>query len=345
MVLHCLGLNHRSAPARVREVAALDDERQRQMLARLGRCPGLDESQAKELTVLSTCNRVELYAVLSTESPGPLRTMLSGSSGPDEAVLAPHLYHLTAVDAARHLLRVAAGLDSLVVGEPQILGQVAEAHMLAQRLGAAGPILTRLFQAALHTGKRARAETTISRNPATVSSLAVALAAREVGDVAAAQVLVIGAGEMAEHMVEALHKRRVSSITVINRTPARAQELAARWHATPRPFTDLEGALHRADIVLSSTGAPHTVVHTQAVRRALRARAGRPMVLIDIAMPRDVDPEVGRLSGVRLYDLDGLQARVADTLDVRSGQVPLVEALVEEEVAVFSSWLEDLSLV
>jgi glutamyl-tRNA reductase len=345
VVLHCLGLNHRSAAVGLLEVMALDDERQRQMLARLGRCPGLGESHARELTVLSTCNRVELYAVLSTESSAPLRTMLSEPGGLDEAVLAPHLYHLTAVDAARHLLRVAAGLDSLVVGEPQILGQVAEAHLLAQQLGAAGPILNRLFQAALHTGKRARAETTISHNPASVSSLAVALAAREVGDLAAAEVLVIGAGEMAALMIAALRKRRVSSITVINRTPVRARELAARWHATPRPFADLEGALERADIVLSSTGAPHTVVHPQAVRRALQARSGRLMVFIDIAMPRDVDPEVGRLPGVRLYDLDGLQARVADTLDVRSRQIPLVEALVEEEVAVFSAWLEDLSLV
>lgn len=344
MVLHCLGLNHRSAPIAVREAVALDDEPQRRLLSGCGRCPGLAESQTKELTVLSTCNRVELYAVLATDSPDPLRVMLSESSGVDELVLSPHLYHLKGVDAARHLMRVAAGLDSLVVGEPQILGQVAEAHLLAQRLGASGPVLTRLFQTAMHAGKRARAETAISHNPASVSSLAVALAAREVGSLAAAQVLVIGAGEMAELVVQALRKRQARSITVINRTGARAQGLAARWHATPYAFADLEGALRRADIVISSTGAPHTVVHPETVQRALQGRPDRPMVLIDIALPRDIDPEVGSLPRVRLYDLDGLQARVADSLDVRARQIPQVEALVEEGLAGFSSWLAGLAL-
>lgn len=344
MVLHCVGLNHLTAPIGVREAAALDDEQQRRLLAGCGGCRGLGTSEVKELTVLSTCNRVELYAVLATDSPDPVRAMLSESSGLAESMLAPHLYHLKGVDAARHLLRVAAGLDSLVVGEPQILGQVAEAHLLAQRLGASGPVLTRLFQTAMHAGKRARAETAISHNPATVSSLAVALAAREVGSLAAAQVLVIGAGEMAELVVQCLRKRQVSSITVINRTGARAQGLAARWRTTPHAFADLEGALHRADIVISSTGAPHTVVNTETVQRALQGRPDRPMVLIDIALPRDIDPEVGSLPRVRLYDLDGLQARVADSLDVRARQIPQVEALIEEELAGFSSWLAGLPL-
>ncbi|MGH2626219.1 MAG: glutamyl-tRNA reductase, partial [Anaerolineales bacterium] len=343
-VLHCLGLNHRTAPVRIREAVALDDGRQRQLLAGRGERPGLGPEQAKELTVLSTCNRVELYAVMETDSPDPLRTMLSESSRLDEPILMPHLYHLKGADAARHLLRVAAGLDSLVVGEPQILGQVAGAHRLALQMGAAGPILTRVFQTAIHAGKRARAETTISRNPATVSSLAVALAAREVANLAAAQVLVIGAGEMAELVVEALRKRKVTSITVINRTQARAQELAARWHARPHAYADLDGALHRADIVISSTGARHTVVYAQAVRRAMRGREGRPMVLIDIAVPRDVDPEAANLPGVRLHDLDRLQDQVAHSLDIRARQVPRVEALVEEELADFSAWLNGLSL-
>ncbi|MEX0788484.1 MAG: glutamyl-tRNA reductase [Anaerolineales bacterium] len=344
MILHCVGLHYRTAPIRVREVVALDDEGKRQLLARCGRSPALGAGQAEELTVLSTCHRAELYALLATDSPDPLRTMLSESSGLDESVMAPHLYHLKAVDAARHLLRVAAGLDSLVVGEPQILGQVAQAHLLARQLGAAGPVLTRLFQTAIHAGKRARAETTISHNPATVSSLAVALAAREVGSLAAAQVLVIGAGEMAELVVESLRKRQVSSISVINRTEARAQELAARWHARPHAFADLDAALHQADIVISSTGSAHTVVHPEVVRRALQGRPGRSMVFIDIALPRDVDPEVGSLPGVRLYDLDRLQAQVADSIDLRARQVPQVEALVEEELAGISSWLNGLSL-
>lgn len=342
--LHCLGLNHRTAPVQIREVVALDDVRQRQLLAECGERDRAVPGRAKELTVLSTCNRVELYAVLETDSPDPLRTMLAESGRLADSILMPHLYHLRDVDAARHLLRVAAGLDSLVVGEPQILGQVAEAHRLAMQLGAAGPILSRVFQTAIHAGKRARAETTISRNPATVGSLAVALAAREVADLAAAQVLVIGAGEMAELMIGALRKRRVTAITVLNRTPARARELAVRWQATFLPFRDLEAALREADIVLSSTGAPRAVVHADSVRRAMQDRQGRPLVLIDIAVPRDVDPAVGDLPGVRLHDLDRLQTQVAQAHDVRERQIPRVEALIEEELADFSRWLTGLSL-
>ena len=251
---------------------------------------------------------------------------------------------MTDQEAARHLMRVSAGLDSMVAGEPQILGQVAEAYTLALRHGTAGRVLSRLFQAALHTGKRARHETGISRHPSSISAVAVSLAAQRVPALPSSSVLVIGAGEMAELVVQALHKRGVHRLTVLNRTLARAQQVAARWNAEARPLEALGLELRNADVVLTSTGAPHIILRQKTVAAAMAERPSRRMVILDIAIPRDVEPAVAEVGGVSLYGLDDLQGIVDETQERRQGQIPQVEGIVAEELEAFQSWFEDLEV-
>ena len=297
-----------------------------------------------ELGVLSTCNRVELYAVASQSDTRELVGLLAETSGVGEEVLEGHTYDYLESEAADHLFRVASGLDSLVLGEPQILGQVSEAHTLALRVGASGLILSRLFQAAIHAGKRARSETAISANPATVSSVAVHLIASQVRRLDDSQVLVIGAGEMAELAVEALRKRTVGGITVINRTVERAAALADRWGARSRSFEALEQELERADVVICSTAAPHPILNEGTVRSAMARRPTQPLILMDIAFPRDIEEAVSQIPGVHLYDLDQLEQGASRTAEERNSQVPKVEAIIAEEMQRFQEWLTILEV-
>lgn len=253
-------------------------------------------------------------------------------------------YRVSGMEVARHLFRVAAGLDSLVLGEPQILGQVADAYTLALNQRSTGPVLSRLFQAAIHVGKRARHETRIGHNPSTVSSVAVHLAVSVFGDLSAARIVVIGAGEMANLAIDAMHKRGARSIAVVNRTLDLAREVASRWSAVAFPFESLPAILRQADIVLSCTGAAHTVLHVDTLTAATAGRSGRPLLLFDIAVPRDIDPEVGQLPGVRLYNIDQLVDAVDATLGERQREIPRAERLIEEEVASFQAWFDGLAL-
>ena len=344
-VIHCLGLNHRTADLALRERVAFSEEDIRAALARLG-C-GKNGSRpvgVSEMVILSTCNRTEIYAVAPEENFDALEAFLSDARNIPPDILHPHLYRYRDPDAVAHLFRVASGLDSLVLGEPQILGQVTRAWELARGQGTVRAVLGRLFQAAVHTGKRARTETAISHNPASVATMAVHLAAEVVQDLPAARVLVLGAGEMAEQAVEALRVRGVSHIRVMNRTLSKAETLAARWGGQATTFEALVPSLAWADIVLTSTGAPHTLISPRHVREALVQRE-RPLVLLDIAVPRDVDPEVGELPHVRLYDLDALQDHLEDALASRRAAVPQVEAIVEEELANFMAYLQTLDVV
>ena len=312
-------------------------------LARLGCGEGLDDVTG--LVILSTCNRVELYAASSEIVFDELEAFLSEARGVPAGQLHANLYEYLDGEAVAHLMYVAAGLDSQVIGEPQILGQVTRALELARGQGAAGPLLNRLFQAAIHAGKRARTETDISRNPASVSSLAARLCEQSHPDLKSAQVVVLGAGEMAELAVEALRKRGAQKILVVNRTLARARGLAARWDAEIATFESIQQALVQADILIASTGAPHTLIHPDMVATAMQVRPQRSLMLIDIAVPRDIDPEVTDVPRVRLVDIDSLNERLEVSMAERSADIPHVEAIIREEQATFMDFMSSLNVL
>jgi len=344
MHILCIGVNHRTASVSVRENLSLGEETLRAALARY-RC-GREDSGGilSELTILSTCNRMEFYSTSGSRDHEALTFLLKKVSGVSLEAFEQHLFQLEGQEAARHLFRVAAGLDSQLLGEPQILGQVAEAHMTALRLGATGPVLSRLFQTAVHAGKRVRNESAISSGPSTMCSIAVKLASDVLGGLAQAKVVVIGAGEMAELAVRALRMRGAQRITVINRTVSRGQELAQRWGAVARPFEAILDELCDADMVISSTSAPHTILHYESLEKILREREGRQLVVLDIAVPRDVDEEVGELPGVHLYNLDDLARQAGQLFENRMREVPRAEAVIEEELESFSFWLDTLTV-
>jgi glutamyl-tRNA reductase len=338
-----LGLNHTSSPVHLRERLAFDTEQVRASLSRLS-C-GHELSSLAEMIIISTCNRIEIYAISNTLAFADLETFLLEARPVPAHELHPHMYRLHDMDAARHLFNVAAGLDSLVIGEPQILGQVTKALELARGQNAAGPILNRLFQAAIHAGKRARTETAISRNPASVSSLAASVAEKVVGHIKTASMVVLGAGEMAELTVEAFRKRGVEKIRVINRTLERARQMAQRWGAESATFEFLQQEIEGADILLSSTGAPHMIVTREMVQQAMRSRTHRPLVLIDIAVPRDIDPGAVNIPYVKLYDMDSLNAQLEDSLTSRMNEVPRVKEILEEEEQEFEQFLNSLEML
>ena len=343
-IIDCLGVSHRTAPIALREQlnyppAELETALLAWRLAGRG-----------ELVILSTCNRLELYAVRAPGAAEPafeaLLAFVAETRGHSATELSDAFYRLTGSAASAHLGRVAAGLDSMVLGEPQILGQVAGAHALAAAHGAAGPVLGALFRAAVHAGKRARAETGISRHPSTISSVAVRLAEQAAGPLAERQVLVIGAGQMAELAVQALRGRGAATlrVTIANRTVARAAALAGRWGARAVALDNLPEALAAADVAVAVTGAPGFVLTPENAGPALAARPERPLVLIDIAVPRDVDPAVRALPNVRYYDLDDLEAHLQGVLAERQQAVPRVEAIVADEMARFEDWLRALAM-
>ena len=343
MNIHCLGLNHTTAPIKLREQLSLGEDEIRSVLASLA---GKQfTASIVELVIISTCNRIEFYTASSQSSVADLEDFLSTVCGIPAQQFLPHSYRYENLDAARHLFEVVAGLDSLVIGEPQILGQVVRALELSRGQSTAGPVLNRLFQSAIHAGKRARTETSISRNPASVSSLAASLAEQVVHPIAEAQVVILGAGEMAELAVEALRKRGAARILVVNRTMERARFIADRWNAQITTFENLDSALASADILISSTGAPHIILSAEMVRKAMKARAERPLFLIDIAVPRDIDPDADSIPHVKLFDMDSLNARLEHSLAERLAEVPRVKSILEEEISEFEEYMKSLEMI
>jgi glutamyl-tRNA reductase len=343
MHIHCLGINHTTASIGLREQLVLNADSIRAASTRLD-CGGTSD-QISELVILSTCNRIELYAVSNCFVPDGLESFLVDIRGVAAHLFRPHMYHYTDEQAVRHLLQVASGLDSLVLGEPQILGQVTDALELARQTGSIGPILSRLFQRAIHAGKRARSETYIARNPASISSLAASIAEASIHNLAQAQIVILGAGEMAELAIEALRKRGAVKVLVLNRTLERAEMLAKRWQAGASTFEYMNEALSAADILISSTGAPHTILHPGILKGILEQRPARPLMMIDIAVPRDIDPDCGEIPGVTLYDMDSLQAHLKHSLSEREAEVPLVEAILAEEAGKFLDFFHTLDML
>ena len=336
MPILIIGLNHTTAPLDLRERLALNEDSVRALFAtplRGSECP------VSEALILSTCNRTELYAVSSDASFDSLETYLSDATDVPADLFGPYLYRLSGADAVRHLLRVAAGLDSLVLGEPQILGQVTRAFNLARSLGSTGPLLSRLFQSAIHAGKRVHTETAIGRNPASVASLAASIAERAVTEIATAQVAILGAGEMAELAVEALRKRGAQRITIINRSLERVRVLAERWSTGAAPFDLLQENLGEIDILITSTSADSVLISREMVENVMRQRPDRPLLFIDIAVPRNIDPAAAEVPNVMLYDIDHLNTRLEQSLAQRLAEVPRAEAIVAEEEYKFLDYL------
>lgn len=291
-----------------------------------------------ETALLATCHRLEVYAATETDTPAEaLVAALRGQLLAGCAAPATGVYGYADRAAARHLGRVAAGLESRVVGETQILGQVSAAYATAQTGGTAGPALAALFAAAVRAGKRARTETDISRGATNLGALAVA-AARHTADLTAARVLVLGAGDMAALAVQALRGRQVRNVTILNRTPGRAEALAARWQARAGAWEALEAELAAADVVLAATAAPGLVVTAAQVAAALAQRPTRPLLLLDLAVPSAIAPEAGRVLGARRLHLDDLEVDRDHPAAARRAAVPPAEALVEAEADAWEQW-------
>lgn len=322
-----LGANHDTAAVAVRECLAIPSERIVDTLRFLAPVTG-------ELAVISTCNRTEFYAA-DPAAEQPLRDFIYRHSGLDEGVLDHALYRLEGRAAARHLLRVSCGLNSMIVGEPQILGQVREALQLAREAGTAGPVIHALFQTALNAGKTARAMTGISRGALSVSQAAVDLARGQLGDLAGRTALVIGAGETGAIVAHNLKSRGIGRLIIANRTRQRAENLAADLHGEAVALDDLPAALDRADLVISSTGAPGVVV----TPGMLPASRERDILMIDIAVPRDLDPSLAELPGVTVRDLDDLQSLIDTNLERRKGAIDGIEEDIEERTTDFMGWL------
>jgi len=302
---------------------------------------------AQECVLLSTCNRMEVYAVCSELSEGhtQLLQILSEVRKVTFAELEAHCYDLTGEQAVSHLFGVACGLYSMVPGESQIQGQVAEALQIAQSGGYAGPITSALFRGAIVAGKRARSETGISRNAASVSFVAVRLARQLFPKLDEACVMLVGSGKMSELTAHHLCDNGAQRLIIINRTHFHGQDLAQRFGATHRSFTELATSLVEADVVISSTTAPRALITREMMQEVIRRRCGRSILLIDIALPRDVDPGVADLPGVHLYNLDDLETAVNEGIRLRMHEVEQVQAIISEEVSMFERWLRSLSVV
>jgi glutamyl-tRNA reductase len=337
MRLALAGVSHHRAPLVVRERVAVDLE----AAARLSRSLATSGGPAHEAVVLSTCNRTELYVAGDDGIVEHADRALLDLAGPGAAELEPAAYRLADESAALHLFRVAAGLDSMVPGEGEILGQVREAF----EAGSPGPLLGRTFRMALRAGRRARVETAIGASPASIPAAAAALAEQVFEGLAGRSVVLVGAGRMSDLTARNLRSRGAAISVIANRTLEHAERLAASFDARSVTVDELAGALGVADIVVSSTGAPGFVLSGEPVTSVLRGRRGRPLLIVDLAVPRDVDPALGAIEGCFLYDLDALESVVSATLEGRRTEAVHAERIVSEEAERFHAWRASLAVI
>ena len=334
-----VGLSHHVAPGELRERVAVAPEAAAALAERLA---GSGGGQAEAVCV-STCNRMELYLATRDAAAAEEQAVaaLAGLAGMEHEELLPRLYRLRDEAAVMHLFRVAAGLDSMVPGEGEILGQVRDAFEAAPT----GPILDHVFRQALHAGKKVRSETAIGESPASVSSAAAALAQQVFGDLEGRRVLVIGAGKAGELAARALAARGATIASIANRSPERGAAVAELVGAVAVPFDRLDAELEQADVVVAATGAPGIVLRREQVAATLRGRKGRPLFLIDIAVPRDLDPGINDLDGCYLYDIDDLEAVVAASLAGRRREASRAESIIGEEADRYREWKTALDVV
>jgi glutamyl-tRNA reductase len=334
--LLALGISHKTAPVALRERLAFGDQGASEF-AREASAGG----EVREAVVISTCNRTEVYLVVGdpVRAEADVLGMLAARAAIRPTELAEAMYSPRNCDAARQLYRVTAGLESMIIGEAEIQGQVRRAHAGAMEAGCTGPFSNRLFAAALTTGKRVRAETGIGSSRVSIPSVAVDLALSLLGRLAERHVVMLGAGETSELTARALADQGAGMVVVANRHADRALSVAQRFGGSVVGLEQLPDQLELADIVLSSTSSPHPIVGRDELALVMGERRGRPLLLIDIAVPRDIDPACSELEGVTLYDIDDLQAVVARNLSTRAEEIPRAVEIVEEELHRFARWL------
>lgn len=338
MSIYVLGINHHTAPLEIRERVAFPAETLPQALTSLMR-----ESGAGEALILSTCNRTELYAVL--DAPDALGVWLAAHHHVEFSRLQPFLYVFEADQAARHLFRVASGLDSMVLGETQILGQIKEATRLAEEVGSLGSHLHRLFQRAFSVAKEVRSDTAIGANIISMAAAAVQLAERIFESINQQKLLFIGAGEMIELAAAHFCAHAPAAVTIANRTVERGAALAERFNGHAIRLDEIGGILFEHDIVVSCTASPLPIIGLGLVERSLKMRRHRPMFMVDLAVPRDIEPEVAMLDDVFLYTVDDLAGIVASGVELRQAAAAEAEAIIEGQTADFMKWLTSLDAV
>ena len=333
------GLNHRTTPVELRERCYIGSEQLPTLLFHLRQIPGVEES-----VVISTCNRLEVYAVVRNVSVAePIMEAICDYYELNIDTIRPHLYVEPDERAVQHLLRVASGLDSMILGESQILGQVREALNIADKIGNTGALLHRLFETAMHAGKRAHNETAIGEHTTSVSHAASRLVMTNHANTDA-NVLLVGTGEMAVLAGQALADRGYTNLHIVNRTFSNAVEVAERIGAQAHEWSFIWDRIAEADAVISATGAPHLILYADDLRYSMARRHYRALTLVDIAVPRDIDPAISQLPGACVYDIDELQHVVDENIAQRTAAVPLVEGIVKEETEKYTQWQQQRSV-
>jgi len=337
-----IGMNHETAPIELRECIAAGPESTRTILAALRDLPCIREGM-----FLSTCNRIEVLFTSDreTEAKEAVLSLMSGLGELPSEALSGRFYSLEDMDAVKHIFRIASSLDSMVVGEPQILGQIKEAYRRATQERTSGVIVNRLMHRAFHVAKRVRTETGISSSAVSISYAAVELAKKIFHSLEGRNVLLIGAGEMAELAARHLVNNGITSMSVANRTFERAVEVAARFGARAVSFDEIAREILDVDIVVCSTASPEPVITFEQIKTSLRKRRNRPLFFIDIAVPRDVEPRVNNLPNVYVYDIDDLKGVIALNVEQRKREAVRAERIVQEEVLKFAQWFNTLSVV
>ncbi len=334
MPLLTTGISHHTATLEIREKIAIARNEYAQRVKELCELDGIEE-----VVVVSTCNRTEIYSIGPKQSRDQVRNWLQSKGGLNDAEMTRHCYVREREHAVKHLFRVAGGLESLVLGESQIVGQLKESWQMAHDAGGVGKVLDRLFQHAFATGKRIRSKTRIGEHPVSVAYTTVMLARQIFGDLTSKTVILVGAGEMVELCGRHLHDKGLSSLIIANRSVERAGELAQQFGAHAVSLADLPSVLHKADILISSTASREPVLYSDTVKVALKQRRNQPMFLVDIAVPRDIHPDVGKLGNVYLYTIDDLQKVVDENLSKRSEAAEAASDDVDESVNEFMRWL------
>lgn len=337
-----VGVDYKSAPIEIREKVSFQPNELAEAMVQLK-----EEKSILENIIVSTCNRTEIYAVVDQLHTGRyyIKKFLADWFQLSKEELSPFLTFYESDAAVEHLFRVACGLDSMVIGETQILGQVRDSFKTAQQEKTIGTIFNELFKQAVTVGKRTHAETDIGSNAVSVSYAAVELAKKIFGNLSSKHILILGAGKMGELAAENLHGQGIGKVTVINRTYLKAKELADRFSGEARSLNQLECALAEADILISSTGASEFVVSKEMMENANKLRKGRPLFMVDIAVPRDLDPALNDLEGVFLYDIDDLEGIVEANMKERRETAEKVELLIEETIVEFKQWMNTLGVV